>query len=283
MKKILIVLIVGALIVILRSAAFIMLWELPEKPRLISFDAGQGDAILFVVPGTTIQVLVDGGPDNKIMDELENVMPIKDKTIEVVILTHGHEDHLAGLIEVLDNYEVGLVVDSGAKVEGDLYRRFEEQIEVLKIPRLYAVRGEKIKIGPDFYLEILHPFYSKALEYKNLNNASVVMAADFYGSRIVLSGDLEEEGEDEMLDYLRGKNKSALLEADILKIGHHGSRTATGDDFLRAVNPNKAIISCGRDNQFDHPHKETIDKLKERGIETFRTDKLGEVVFDLGK
>jgi competence protein ComEC len=272
MKRVLIILNALAILFILKYLSLFSLWKLPLNFEFRALDIGQGDALLLSIPHSSIQILIDGGPDEKIVEKLKNYLPFGDDFIDIVILTHGHDDHVGGIPAVLDNFEVGLVIDSGALCDNKNYQRMTEQIEALKIPKLYALRGEKIKIGSDFYLEIIHPFFSQGVEYKNLNDASITAIASYKEQKIVLTGDLEFEGEKEILKYLERKNDLAELEADILKVGHHGSKTATSSDFLDLINPKKAIISCGKNNNFQHPHLEVISKLEDKEVEILRTD-----------
>ena len=231
-KKALRILNVIAILFALKFGAFLWFWKIPPKFELIAFDVEQGDSLMLTIPNSTIQILIDGGPDDKIVKKLQDTLPAGDNFIDVIILTHAHEDHVAGIPGILENFKVGLVIDSGAKGGGSNYEKMIKQIEALEIPYLYAVRGEVVRIGTDFSLEIIHPFFSAEAKYKNLNNASVSALVSYDSNKIVLVGDLEQEGEKEVLNYLEKNKKLENLSAKILKVGHHGSKTASSDKFL---------------------------------------------------
>lgn len=281
MKKLLIILNVVAVLCILKYASLLFLWKLPQELELMAFNIGQGDSLMLAIPNSSIQILIDGGPDDEVVEKLREYLPAGDDFVDIIILTHGHDDHVGGLPSVIENFEVGLVIDTGAVCDNPNYQKMIEQIELLSLPKLYAVRGEKIRIGPDFILEIVHPFFSQNVEYKNLNNASITAIASYQEKKIVLTGDLEVEGENEVLKYLRERGELAKLKADVLKVGHHGSKTATSIEFLETINPQQAVISSGRGNNFGHPHQEIITKLKKKDITILRTDRDKDVLIKL--
>ncbi len=280
MKKFLIILNAVAFLFILKYLSLSFLWQLPSKFEFTALDVGQGDALLLTIPQSSVQILIDGGPDEKIVEKLEKYLPVGDNFIDLLILTHGHDDHVGGIPHILENFEVGLILDSEAVCDNTNYQKMIEQIEVLALPKLCAIRGEKIKIGSDFSLEIIHPFFSREMEYENLNDASITAIATYKDEKIILTGDLETEGEKEILKYLESKDNLEKLRAQVLKIGHHGSKTATSADFLEAVNPKQAVISCGKENKFGHPHQEIISKLENRKIKILRTDQKGDLLIE---
>ncbi|MBD3238605.1 MAG: MBL fold metallo-hydrolase, partial [Candidatus Moranbacteria bacterium] len=182
------------------------------------------------------------------------------------------------LVEILEIYEVGLVIESATATKNKNYALFKNIIKEKGVGLVQAVRGEKISVGHLVELEIMHPFFSQNLEYENLNNASVVVAVFFKNKKLLFMGDLEEQGEQALLNYLKQKNSLGRIEQlDLIKIGHHGSRTATGQKLLELTKPKAAIISCGSDNKFHHPHTQTLEKLQERKIEILRTDEIGDI------
>lgn len=266
----------------------VLLWlclrSLPDgRLHVFVLDIGQGDAILVQTP-TGERMLIDGGPNDSIMKELGKVMPFYERTIDVVVLSHPHADHVDGLVEVLKRYRVGAVVMSGVKYNYTGYTAFVEEVAARHIPLVYA--GAKFPAaggGTADYrlgsvtLDMLFPFESEqGRSFENQNNGSVVFRL-LYGDRsFYFSGDLEVEGEEKLV-------ASGLdLRADFYKAGHHGSRTAGSVPLLDRVRPEYAAISCGVDNKFKHPHPITLEHFQERGMKIFRTDLEGmiEVVSD---
>jgi competence protein ComEC len=245
-----------------------------DDPEIIFFDVGQGDAIL--IQEGDFQVLVDGGPDDSIIFKLAKRMPSYDKNIEIVILTHPHEDHIRGLMNVLDEFSVERVFVNKVEYENKVY---EDLLEEYKDIVIEVAQGDRFKYG-DIEGEIIYPILRKKEKNnlqdkdqdKNINNESVVTLLDIKGKRILLMGDAEHEVEYKLL-------KEAPLEnIYILKAGHHCSRTATSDMFLRAVNPEVVICSYGEGNKFGHPHYETIEKFQKHGVQYLETAREGDIV-----
>jgi competence protein ComEC len=279
MKKFLVFLNIFAVYLIFKSSLILAFSETTKNFKFRALDVGQGDAFFIEIPETSIQILIDSGPSSRgVSERLKEIMPVQDDLIDIVILTHAHDDHLGGLLELMDNYEIGLFIETGAKTDNESYALIKEKIDFNQIVNLYAARGEKIKIGNDFNLEILHPFFSKKAEYKNLNNSSIVAKINYKNQSFLLTGDLEQEGEKELISYLIKREDLYLAKADVLKIAHHGSETSSSNQFLELVKPKKAIISVGSQNQFNHPSLKTIERLEENQIEVLRTDRDGEVV-----
>jgi competence protein ComEC len=241
-----------------------------EGPEIIFFDVGQGDAIL--IQEGDFQVLVDGGPDDSVIFKLAKRMPSYDKKIEIVILTHPHEDHIRGLMNVLDEFTVERVFVNKIEYENKVY---EDLLKGYGDVILEVRQGDKFKYG-EIEGEIIYPILnkdpSKRVQDKNINNESIVTLLDIRGKRILLMGDAEHEVEYKLL-------KEAPLEnIYILKAGHHCSRTATSDMFLRAINPEVAICSYGEGNKFGHPHYETIEKFQKHGVQYLETAREGDIV-----
>lgn len=253
------------------------LTSLPDgKLHVFVLDVGQGDAILIQTPAAE-RILIDGGPDDRVLQELGEVMPFYEKTIDVIVLSHPHADHVNGLVEVLKRYRVGTVVMTGAKYGYSGYTAFVEEVAKRKIPVVYAGAymsedGVETSVPADYrlggvVLDMLFPFESvQGRPFGNQNNGSVVLRV-LYGRRaFYFSGDLEIEGEEKLA-------ASHLdLRADFFKAGHHGSRTSSSPQILDRVQPEYAAISCGEGNTFKHPHGITLEHFGERGIITYRTD-----------
>jgi competence protein ComEC len=241
-----------------------------EDPEIIFFNVGQGDAIL--IQEGDFQVLVDGGPDDSVVFKLAKRMPSYDKNIEIVILTHPHEDHIRGLMNVLDEFTVERVFINRIEYENKVY---EDLLSGYKDIILEVKEGDKFKYK-DIEGEIIYPILNKGsnsrMQNKNINNESIVTLLDIKGKRLLLMGDAEQEVENKLL------KESSLENMYILKAGHHCSRTATSDMFLRAINPEVSICSYGKGNKFGHPHYETIEKFKKYNVQYLETAKEGDIV-----
>ncbi|KUK77783.1 MAG: comEC [candidate division WS6 bacterium 34_10] len=241
-----------------------------NDPEIIFFDVGQGDSIL--VQEGDFQVLVDGGPDDTVIFKLAKRMPSYDKNIEIVILTHPHEDHIRGLMNVLDEYSVERVFINKIEYENKLYEDLLEDYGELIAE---VTLGDKFKYG-DIEGEIIYPILNKHsdkyIQDKNINNESVVVLLNIKGKRTLLMGDAEREEEYKLLQEVQ------LGNIYILKAGHHCSKTATSDMFLRAADPSIAICSYGEGNKFGHPHYETIEKFKSYNVQYLETAKEGDIV-----
>ena len=232
-------------------------------------DVGQGDAVFVEAPNGN-QVLIDGGPNKSVLRELSKQMPFYDRTIDTVILTHPHLDHYAGLNEVLKKYKVSLEMDSGTKVKGAGFGEFENLVKGKNIKSLYAKRGMRINLDRDLYLDILLPVIND--ENLSEHDGMLVSRLVYKKNSFLLTGDME----DNMENYLFGLGVS--IKSDVLKVGHHGSKTSTSEKFLGLVNPELAVISAGKNNKYGHPHQEVMNRLAGFEIPTLRTDEKGTIV-----
>lgn len=243
-----------------------------HKLEFYVFDVGQGDAMLIRTPNR-IDILIDGGPDNSVVYKLGKYLPFYDRTIDLMILSHPHADHINGLIEVMKRYQVKHILTTGIVYASPQYRVWQEQISKNNITVQIIESPRIISLDKDVYLNIIFPdqsFLDKKI--KNLNNASIVVQLIYGDTSVMLTGDLEEE---ELL-----VNQNLDLKSDILKVGHHGSDNANDIEFLKNVNPTYATISAGTDNKFGHPHQQTLANLLQVGAQILRTDLLGDLIFE---
>ena len=242
------------------------LLSLPDgKLHVFVLDIGQGDSILIQTP-TDERILVDGGPDDSVLKELGKVMPFYEKTIDVVLLSHPHMDHVNGLVEVLKRYHVGTVIMSGAKYNYSGYNEFLNEIHELKLPVVYAGEPVDYVLG-SVTLDMLFPFDSEqGMSFENQNNGSIVFRLLYGKKSFYFPGDLEMESEQKLV------NTTLDLHADFLKAPHHGSKTSDTIPLLERVNPEYAAISCGVANKFGHPSPITVQHFQERNIAIYRTD-----------
>lgn len=235
-------------------------------PEIVFFDVGQGDAIL--IQQDNFQILIDGGPDDRILYELAKKMPKNDKTIEVVVLTHPHEDHVRGLANVLEGYVVEKFLLNRVEFENKAYKYLLENYKDILVE---VVKGDTIQYR-DILVTVLFPFDEEREEYANLNNESVLLLLEVYDYKILLMGDGEVELEQRLLEDLDIEN------IHILKVGHHCSKTSSSEMFLRRVNPMIGICSCGKGNRFGHPHYETLQKFEMLNVQYLITYMEGNIV-----
>lgn len=247
--------------------------------KVIFFDIGQGDATLLQFNNGQ-QMLVDCGPDKKIMSRLGQALPFYDRTIDYLMVTHPDLDHYGGCVDVLKNYTVKEIVLNGGTKDDSFWQTFEKAVQN---------EGAKIKIvdSPQTWtiasstLEFLSPDKSLAVktDADDSNNYSIVFRLTNNSKRFLFTADTELPLETALVNKYCDSNFSCpALEADILKVGHHGSDTSSGEDFLRAVKAKEAIISNGRNNRYGHPSLRVLRKLERAGITIIRTDTVGDII-----
>ncbi len=244
-------------------------------------DVGQGDAILIDSP-TGNQVLVDGGPaaGGAVLRALGAALPFYDRSLDLVIATHPDADHIGGLPVVLERYQVRGFMEPGIVSETQTSQALAQALAAKKITTILARRGQVIDLGRGAKLQILFPDEEseRRAEQKNDTNAASIVAVLRYGATsAMLTGDAPIAVEDYLINLDR--NNRAELDADILKAGHHGSRTSTSDEWLSATTPSVAIISAGKNNRYGHPHQETLARLTAHQIKTLATAGEGTIVF----
>lgn len=241
------------------------------------FDIGQGDAIFVEVPNGN-QILIDGGPGDKILAKLGQALPFWDRSIDLLVLTHPHADHLDGLLEVLKRYQVGAILGSGANYSLPEYDEWRQILEEKNVPVVIARRGQKVIFSKAGELDIFSPFDNFAgVSLKNPHDANVVSKLIYGNSSFLLMGDAEKSLEYRLLLESSEGLEFYSLKSKVLKIGHHGSKTSSSEDFLKAVSPQFAVIQVGRKNRYGHPTQEVLDRLAGAGIKIFRTDLDGNI------
>jgi competence protein ComEC len=266
----------GSLVVLAALMAF-CICSLPDgRLHVFMLDVGQGDAFLFRTPAGAY-ILVDGGPNDAVIQELSAVMPFYEHTIDTVILTHPHPDHVNGLVEVLKRYRVRQVILTGISYDYPGYSAFLEELERGRAQVIFA-DGRDYRTGGDksgrsaVVFDFLFPFESiQGQSFVNANNSSIVFRLIYGNNMIYFSGDCELECEAAIIES--GQD----LRADVLKVGHHGSRTSSSEAMLDSVGAGTALIPVGEGNSYKHPHGETVKKLQERGVKILRTDIDGRV------
>jgi competence protein ComEC len=232
-------------------------------------DVGQGDAILVRAPdGRTI--LIDGGPSPAaLLNEIGEVLPFWDRSLDLVVLTHPDQDHLTGLIPLLDRYRIGQVLDVVEPGRGPYATLWLEAVTESEVPRTSAGRGARLPVG-QLQVMILNPERNPTMDAtRDDNSGSIVLRLDYGQTSALLAGDADQQAEDDML------TAGLPLAADVLKVGHHGSKFSSSAAFLAAVSPRVAVIQVGADNPFGHPDLEVLARLA--GSQVFRTDQKGRI------
>ena len=245
---------------------------------LIHFiDVGQGDAILITTKSGNM--LIDSGDlsqesRNSLVNYLEKA---KIESFEYVVFTHTDADHIGSADYIVENYNVKNVIMPDYQATTQVYGRLISAIEK-KNANLILIGEDKdvcYQSGYTFYLgSMLNTVIAPTEDFNDPNEMSVVLKCEYGETAFMMTGDAEKESEEAILKAWR----SADLKCDVLKVGHHGSNTSTTKEFLEAVSPSIAVISCGEDNKYGHPHKTTLDKLEDAGVTVYRTDLLGTIV-----
>jgi competence protein ComEC len=269
-RKKVIVLILGLSFLLFLGFSFFI----SKKDGVFFLNVGQGDAI-FIRNRSGYNILIDGGPDYKVLSELGRVLPWWDRQIDLLILTHNHDDHVGGLFYVLEKYRVKYFMYNGRSVDSFLYNRFVSELEKKEVPTMVIKKSFVLPISSDLALDFIYPDRDiSSLYIKNENNASITLKVSFKNKTFLLPGDLEEETE----EYLLSQNID--LQSDILKLGHHGSDSSSSLEFLRAVNPQNVVIQVGKDNRFGHPSPRILKRLEQLEIShIYRTDQDGLIIF----
>ncbi len=281
----------------LNILAWVAVYDL-NKPRFLEvhfFDVGQGDAIFIETPQRH-QILIDGGPSSATLEKLGENMPFWDRSIDLIILTHPEHDHISGLIEVLKRYKVDNILWTGTVKETAEYKEWIELIKKEKAVIKIALVGQRIKIhgsnpcnmqgsDPCIFMEILYPFEDlEGKTVKNTNNTSIIAKLVFNENSFLFTGDAYKSVEKKLLE------EKVELNSDVLKVGHHGSKTSTSEEFLKQVSPEIGVISVGGDekaeglncdnkkrNKYGHPSCEVLERLEKSAIKILRTDKAGDI------
>jgi competence protein ComEC len=242
--------------------------KLPLKIHYI--DVGQGDSILIQTPeGNTM--LIDGGPASSASNLVSYIKKQGVTKINVIVATHPHEDHIGGLISVLNSFEVDNIIDSGVSHTTQIYKNYLSAIQSKNINFVNWNLGQQFEIGQGAIFKIIGPLTKSS---SDLNNSSIVIYLTYNNSSFLFTGDAESTEEGEIISS--GEN----LKADVLKVGHHGSSSSSSLKFLKAVSPTIAIISCGAGNSYGHPHDITLKNLTDIGPVIYRTDLTGTVVIE---
>lgn len=233
-------------------------------------DVGQGDAVL--VQGNDKNLLIDAGPRSSTKNLIKYLKDLNVTKLDYVVATHPHEDHIGGMDDIINTFNIG---EFYAPKKTHTTKTYEDMIKALKKKNLkitVAKLGAKsMDLGNNIKGEFLAPIKDT---YDNLNNYSAVLKITHGDNSFLFTGDAEKESEREMIQ------NNLDLKADVLKLGHHGSSTSTSQEFLDKVNPSIVIASLGKGNDYGHPHKETLTKIKNKNLTFYRTDESGSIILE---
>jgi len=265
---------VGVVVVFCAVGASVLVARPQHHLQVTVLDIGQGDAILVEASG--VRMLVDGGPDpDLLVGRLDERIPLWDRRIDLVVLTHPHEDHAGGLAGLAPRYSVGRIAETGMTSEGSGVRGLRAIAANLGIGRLRMVQGHAFMLG-SARVEVLWPPLerlpaSAPSSGRAINDTSIVLAVSVGRQRVLLTGDLEEDRDADLLEVLPRDGRRW----DLLKVAHHGSATASSRPLLEALSPRLAAISSGAGNDYGHPAPATLERLTGVGATVWRTDRQG--------
>jgi len=235
--------------------------------RAYILDVGQGDSSVILFKDKVI--LIDAGEADQGDTVVKDLKNLGVKKIDLLVATHPHADHIGGMQKVLANFEIGKVLDSGLPTSSSLYEHFLETLDKKKIPYLVAEQGQTIDLDPSLRILVLSP--PKERLGDDINTNSIVLRISYGTVNLLYTGDATTPAEDAMV-------KSGYpLDAQVMKVGHHGSSGSSSAAFLLRVKPEVAVLSLGEKNDYGHPHKETLERLNAAGPRLYRTDTDGTI------
>lgn len=241
----------------------------------VSFlDVGQGDAI-YIHTVSDMDVLIDGGPDDKVVSQIGSVMPFWDRTIELVILTHPDADHISGLVPLFEYYDIEKIMLVDLPIKTAVQQEFYNAVEAHGTEIIHTFSGDTFQLSDKESLHIVHPFRNEDLTKKETNDTAIVAEYIFTGEEstsILLTGDISKEVEEDLLQ------QNLIEDVDILKVAHHGSHSSSMSEFITTVAPEYSVIQSAVDNQYGHPHADILERLQSQSI-VLRNDQLGTITF----
>lgn len=257
----------------------------PKKLNIHFVDVGQGDCTFIVTPRKQTILIDGGGSTSKEYDVGKNtLLPyVLDRgytKLDYIFISHFDQDHVAGILTILEELKVETVIIPKQEENTENYQKFLELIKEKRIKVNIVKKGDRVNIEKNVYFDILWPEKEQIKENVINNNATVMKM--YYGNfSILFTGDIEEKAEEKILKVYEGKER--LLNANILKVAHHGSKTSTTEKFLKWVNPKAALIGVGKNNLFKHPSEKTIENLRKHNVTIYRTDENGEITITIDK
>ncbi len=250
---------------------FVVFGVAPTEPKLtVAFlDVGQGDAI-FIESPTGTQVLIDGGPDTLVLKRLSGLLSPFDRTLDMVLATHPDKDHIAGLPSIFERFAVGMFSESGTRSGSSYDTALRVAVEAEGLNAIHPKLGDQFDLGGGAALEVLFP--DRVVSEVETNLSSVIMMLTYGSTRVLLTGDAPSAVENYLVRL------GVPLDADVLKVGHHGSKTSSSAVFLSAVSPELSVISVGRENRYGHPNTEVVERLKSASSTILSTAEQGIIV-----
>ena len=266
-----------ALLLFITLSVWLTVLSKPKAGELMVavLNVGQGDSIYIKSP-TGVEVLIDGGPDSSVLQELPKVMSYGDRTIDAIIATHPDADHIGGFVDVVPRYTIKNFIEPGITKDTATAEKLQEEVNEKNIPRIKAYRGMWLDLGGGARLDILFPdFDVSTLSSDNANDGCVVTHLVYKNTSALFTCDAPFEVE----EYLLSISTSTDLKSDVLKVGHHGSKYSSSNEFLEVVDAQFAAVSVGASNRYGHPTIEAVNRILAHGAQLFRTDEEGTIRF----
>lgn len=261
----------GLLSIFIVAGFLISNQRLQPKLLTISFlDVGQGDSIFIQTPSGH-QILVDGGVNDKVLSELGTIMQPGDHSIDLVIATHPDADHISGLVSVIQKYDLENFMDPGYPSDTHVYQQLIDTVSEHVPNHVYGQIGDRIDAGDGVTLDLLAPY---TLDTTETNDASIVTKLTYGNESVMLTGDAPIIIEQHLVKWYGNQ-----LHSQILKAGHHGSKTSSSPSWITAGAPDIGIISAGKNNRYGHPHRQVLDILNKANVQILGTYEEGTITF----
>ncbi|MFH1509367.1 MAG: MBL fold metallo-hydrolase [bacterium] len=254
------------IIIIALSFSF---YEDTNSDNTVNFlDVGEGDGTHIRLENS-VDIIIDGGPDNNILKELGKTLPIFDKRIEYLIMSHADYDHMIGLIEIAKRYTIGEVLIPELKSNHENYLTLMKILEQKNIEPQIVHQGDEL----DIYNSKIKFFWPEVDCIKSTNYCSLIFSLTIDDVVFLFTGDADIEAEEKIL--------GSSLKSDVLKVGHHGSASSTSDNFLSQISPQYGIISVGLENRYGHPSISVLEHLQKNNVRIIRTDEAHTITFKI--